>query len=59
MLVEMYNELNKERANPKLERYFNTKTLQRLQGRGMFCGMDYVGLKKLKPIEYYSRYKKI
>ncbi len=56
MLVEKYNKLNKENSNPKLDRYFNTKTLQRLKGKGLFCGMDFVNIKELKPIEYYSRF---
>lgn len=56
MLVEQYNNLNKENSNSVLDKYFNTKTLQRLQGKGLFCGMDYVGIKSLRPVEYYSRY---
>lgn len=55
MLVEKYNQMMKENANTKLDRYFKTQTLQRLKGKGLFCGMDYVGIKDLKPIEYYSR----
>lgn len=55
MLVEQYGAMTKEYADPKLERYIKTKTLQRLKGKGVFCGMDYVNIKKLKPIEYYSR----
>lgn len=55
MLVEKYNNMNKENANNKLDRYFNTRTLQRLQGKGLFCGMDYIGIEELKTIEYYSR----
>ncbi len=55
MLVEQYNALNRENASPKLDRYFQTKTLKRLEGRGMFCGMDYVGIKELVPIEKYTR----
>ena len=56
MLKEQYENLNKENANEKLERYFQTKTLQRLKGIGQFCGMDHIQLKPLKPIEYYSRF---
>lgn len=56
MLVEKYNALNQERADERLKRYFKTKTLERLKGKGMFCGMDYTGIKIIRPIEYYSRY---
>ncbi len=55
MLVEKYNELNRENANPKLDRYFQTKSLKRLGNIGVFCGMDYVAVQKLKPKEFYSR----
>lgn len=56
MLVEKYNNLNKQNSNSTLDKYFTTKTLQRLKGKGLFCGMDYVGIKSLVPREYYSRY---
>ena len=56
MLVEKYNNLNKQNSNPTLDKYFETKTLQRLKGKGLFCGMDYVGIDSLRPREYYSRY---
>lgn len=63
MLVEQYNNLIKENAqlhqpgiDQTLEKYFKTKTLQRLLGRGMFCGMDYVGIKELVPVEKYTRF---
>ena len=56
MLVEKYNNLNKKDSNSILDKYFKTKTLQRLKGKGLFCGMDYVGIKSLIPNEYYSRY---
>ena len=56
MLVEKYNNLNKQNSNPALDKYFETKTLQRLKGKGLFCGMDYVGIDSLRPREYYSRY---
>lgn len=56
MLVEKYNNLNKKYSNSILDKYFKTKTLQRLKGKGLFCGMDYVGIKSLIPNEYYSRY---
>lgn len=55
-LVEQYNALNKENSNPILDKYFDTKTLQRLKGKGFFCGMDYVSIPELRPREYYSRY---
>ena len=55
MLVEQYGTMTKEDADPRLERYIQTKTMQRLKGKGVFCGMDYVNIQKLKPIEYYSR----
>ena len=55
MLVQEYSEITKEDADPRIERYIQTKTMQRLQGKGVFCGMDYVNIDKLKPIEYYSR----
>lgn len=56
MLVEKYNNLNKKNSNDVLDKYFETKTLQRLKGKGLFCGMDYVGIDSLRPVEYYSRY---
>lgn len=56
MLVEQYNELNKQNSNSTLDKYFSTKTLQRLKGKGLFCGMDYVGIESIKPREYYSRF---
>jgi len=56
MLVEKYNNLNKQNSNDILDKYFETKTLQRLKGKGLFCGMDYVGIDSLRPNEYYSRY---
>ncbi|MDE6142412.1 MAG: HD domain-containing protein, partial [Bacilli bacterium] len=56
MLVEKYNEMMKDHSNINLDRYINTKSLKRLQGRGQFCGMDYVGIKDLIPVEYYSRF---
>lgn len=56
MLVEKYNNLNMQNSNDALDKYFRTKTLQRLKGKGLFCGMDYVGIDSLKPNEYYSRY---
>ena len=56
MLVEKYNKLNKENTSNILDKYFNTKTLQRLKGKGLFCGMDYMGIDMLRPNEYYSRY---
>lgn len=56
MLVEKYNNLNKKNSNAVLDKYFETKTLQRLKGKGLFCGMDYVGIDSLRPVEYYSRY---
>ena len=55
MLVEKYGSMTKENADPKIERYLKTKTMQKLRGKGVFCGMDYVNLKNLKPIEYYSK----
>ena len=55
MLVEEYGAMTKEDADPRLERYIKTKTMQRLKGKGVFCGMDYVNIQKLKPIEFYSR----
>lgn len=56
MLVEKYNNLNKQDSNDTLNKYFETKTLQRLKGKGLFCGMDYVGIDSIRPNEYYSRY---
>lgn len=56
MLVEKYNNLNRKNSNDILDKYFKTKTLQRLKGKGLFCGMDYVGIDSLRPNEYYSRY---
>ena len=57
MLVEQYRDLNKERSTDKIDKYFDTKTLKRLQGKGLFCGMDFVGIDSLRPIEYYSRFE--
>lgn len=56
MLVEKYNELNKANSRCKLDKYLMTKTLQRLKGKGLFCGMDYVNIDMIKPREYYSRF---
>lgn len=71
MLVEQYNKMHREdyinllkkdgnisvgESILRLEKYFNTKTMQRLKSKGMFCGMDYVKMEKLKPNEYYSRF---
>lgn len=56
MLVEKYNNLNKQNSNNILDKYFETKTLQRLKGKGLFCGMDYIGIDNLIPNEYYSRF---
>ena len=56
MLVERYNELNKANSSCKLDKYLMTKTLQRLKGKGLFCGMDYVNIDMIKPREYYSRF---
>ena len=55
MLVEKYNTMNKENGNPKLDRYFQTKTMRYLEGKGLFCGMDFVNIKELKPVEYCSK----
>lgn len=55
MLVEQYNAMHKENTHIDIERYFNTKTLRRLRGKGLFCGMDYVGIEALRPIAFYSR----
>lgn len=60
-MLERYNKLHRTNYpgkldNSRLERYFQTKTLQKLKGRGMFCGMDYVGIKKLIPNAKYTRY---
>ena len=56
MLVEKYNELNRENSTDRIDKYLNTKTLNRLKGKGLFCGMDFVSLDYLKPNEYYSRF---
>ena len=56
MLVNEYVNLSKQNSNGYLEKYFKTETLQRLKGKGFFCGMDYVSIDKIKPLEYYSRY---
>lgn len=55
MLVQEYSKITKEDADSRIEKYIQTKTMQRLKGKGLFCGMDYVNIEKLKPIEYYSR----
>jgi len=56
MLVEKYNNLNKQNFNDVLDKYFQTKTLQKLKGKILFCGMNYVGINSLRSNEYYSRY---
>lgn len=56
MLVEKYNAMMCDNAPVNLDRYANTKSLRKLKGRGLFCGMDYVRIKDLIPIEYYSRF---
>ena len=56
MLLERYNKMMRENAPVNLDRYAKTKTLQKLKGRGLFCGMDYVGIKELIPIVFYSRF---
>lgn len=56
MLVEKYNNLNRENSNYKLDKYLNTRTLQRLKGKGLFCRMDFVSIDSIRPREYYSRY---
>jgi hypothetical protein len=55
MLLEQYNAMQKNNYVGPLDKYFKTKTLQRLEGKGLFCGMDYVGYKPIRPREYYSR----
>lgn len=55
MLVEQYEAMTKEYADPRLERYIQTETMRRQKGKGLFCGMDYVNLERLRPKEYYSR----
>lgn len=39
----------------RLLRYDEVESLKRLKYIGMFCGMDYVGIEKLKPADFYSR----
>lgn len=56
MLLEKYNKMYKNNYAGPLDKYFKTKTMQRLKGKGLFCGMDYVGVEMLRPREYYSRY---
>ena len=56
MLVEKYSELNKENSTNVIDKYFETDTLKRLKGKGLFCGMDFVSIESLKPNEYYSRF---
>lgn len=46
MLVEQYGNMMKENADLRLECYIKTQTMQRLQRKGVFCGMDYVNIKK-------------
>lgn len=57
MLVEQYGKLMQEGGDPRLDRYLGTKTMQRLKGKGTFCGMDYVGIPSLQPVEFYSRFE--
>lgn len=56
MLVEKYNAMHKNNYTGPLDKYFDTKTLQRLKGKGLFCGMDHVKHEMLRPIEYYSKF---
>jgi hypothetical protein len=55
-LVDQYIELYRSENTEILDKYDNTETMQRLKGKGYFCGMDYVGIKKLKPKRKYTRY---
>lgn len=56
MIKDEYNQFIKQNAQVNIDKYLKTKTMQRLKGRGQFCGMDYVAIKELIPIEFYSRY---
>lgn len=56
VLLENYNIMQRNNYVGPLDKYFKTKTFQRLKGISLFCGMDYVGIKSMKPIEYYSRF---
>ena len=56
MLVKQYNEMHKNNYSDPLTKYFQTKTMQRLKGKGFYCGMDYVGVKSMRPKEPYTRY---
>ncbi|NLL01697.1 MAG: hypothetical protein GX265_01575 [Mollicutes bacterium] len=55
MLVEEYNSMHKAGSRGPLEKYFKTKTLQRLKGKGLFCGMDFVGIPEMRPKYKYTR----
>ena len=39
----------------RLLRYDDLECFKRLKNRGMFCGMDYVGIDSLRPRDFYSR----
>jgi D-alanine-D-alanine ligase-like ATP-grasp enzyme len=56
MLLGKYNSMQRNNYVGPLDKYFGTKTLQRLKGKGLFCGMDYMTLMQIKPREYYSRF---
>lgn len=55
-LVEKYIELYKKGYSEVFDKYLHTKTMQRLKGIGMYCGMDYVGINMLRPKNDYTRY---
>jgi len=56
--VNYFEELAKNfypKLYPRLIRYDEVECLKRLRSIGMFCGMDYVGIPKLIPGDFYSR----
>mgnify|MGYP007002368809 CR=1 FL=1 len=49
VFLNKYNAMNKKNYQGPLDKYFKTKTMQRLKGKGLFCGMDHVGVDMLRP----------
>jgi hypothetical protein len=56
MLVNTYNDMQKNNYIGPLDKYFGTKTMQRTKGKGVFCGMDYINLPIIRPKEKYTRF---
>lgn len=56
--VDFFEQLAKSmypKLYERLIRYDEVQSLKSLRYKGMFCGMDYVGLEKIRPADFYSR----